>query len=97
MTPLEHLEAVIAGTRKLLEAGEIVPLPKEENPYLMRRTPGDWPNRRPHCPGAPGSPPSRAPARSGRRGLTPIAVVMASFRSFGARHGLRPITEDVRR
>ena len=34
LTSVEHMEAVIAGARKLLEAGAIVPPPDEENPYL---------------------------------------------------------------
>lgn len=34
MTSVENLEAVIARARELLEAGEIVPPPNEENPYL---------------------------------------------------------------
>lgn len=34
MTSVKNLEVVIARARELLEAGEIVPPPNEENPYL---------------------------------------------------------------
>ena len=34
MTSVENLEAVIARARELLEAGQIVPPPNDENPYL---------------------------------------------------------------
>src|SRR5690606_29355766 len=34
LSSVEHIEAVVAGARKLLETGAIVPPSDEENPYL---------------------------------------------------------------
>src|SRR5690606_41287901 len=50
MSSVEHLEKVIARARDLLETGEVVPPPIEENPFIPRAYPWQPSERRPDLP-----------------------------------------------
>lgn len=50
MSSVEHLEKVIARARELLETGEVVPPPIEENPFIPRAYPWQLSERRPDLP-----------------------------------------------
>ena len=50
MSSVEHLEEVIARARELLEAGEVVTPPIEENPFIPQAYPWQLSERRPDLP-----------------------------------------------